>query len=141
MKKLFRKLFLVKEIVSKKGELHFQRWRIISCKWLAIYIHKIYKEDNDKHLHNHPWNYWNMILSGGYGEASMLYNQVVYHNMLPFSSSIRKHDRYHKISTIFKPTTTLFITSGRKYDWGYDVDGEFIDHDTYRKNKNLGLYD
>jgi hypothetical protein len=33
---------------------------------------------------------------------------------------------------------TLFFASKPKRLWGYDVDGRFIDHETYREMKNKG---
>lgn len=141
MKKMFRKFFLVKEIRSQEGILHFQRWRILSTKYFSIYIHRIFKEDSDYHLHSHPWNYFSFILSGGYEEASLYYNSVEYKNMLPMSFSFRKHGTFHKINTLFKTTTTLFVTGERKYSWGYFVDGEVVANEDYRKNKHAGLYD
>ncbi len=41
--------FLVKEIKSKAGELHFRRWRLLQLPFFAIYIHGIYKSDEDLH--------------------------------------------------------------------------------------------
>ena len=58
---LIRKLFLVKEIKSKAGEVYFRRWRIISTPLIKIYFHGIYKADEDAHLHNHPWNFISII--------------------------------------------------------------------------------
>jgi hypothetical protein len=68
IKKIIKKLFLAKEIISKEGVLHFRRWRIIECLLFNIYIHKIYVKDND--LHDHPWNYFSLILSGSYIEKT-----------------------------------------------------------------------
>lgn len=139
--KLFRKLFLVKEIISKTGVLHFQRWRILDLGIIAIYIHKIYEPDQDQHLHNHPWNYFNLILSGGYEVEELLHGcYQVFNTMEPMKFSFRKHNEYHKIKYLHSPTTTLFITGRRKYEWGYFVDGQFVNNEEYRKNKNNGLY-
>lgn len=68
MKDLFRKLFLIKEIKSKLGILHFQRWRIVQTPWFSIYIHRIFREDEDQHCHSHPWSFVSFILNGSYTE-------------------------------------------------------------------------
>lgn len=47
-------IFLIKEIKSKTGDLHFRRWRIIETPWFSIYVHGIYKADEEAHLHDHP---------------------------------------------------------------------------------------
>ena len=61
-------LFLVKEIKSKAGELHFRRWRFLETPWFGIYLHYIAKADEDKHPHDHPWSFVGIILWGGYEE-------------------------------------------------------------------------
>ena len=33
-----------------------------------VFIHKILKSDDDKDLHDHPWDFFHLILSGGYWE-------------------------------------------------------------------------
>ena len=38
------------------------------------------------------------------------------------------------------PVVTLFLTGRERRIWGYDVDGTWVDHITYRKNKRDGLY-
>lgn len=68
MNSLFKILFLAKEIKSKTGELHFRRYRLFWTPWFALYIHRIYKADEDPYPHSHPWNFISLILNGGYIE-------------------------------------------------------------------------
>lgn len=125
---------LIKEIKSKSGEIHFRRWRILSLPLFSIYIHGIYKADEDKHLHNHPWKIWTMILWGGYFEK--LY-RAGHRLRKPGHMSYAKLSNFHKISEMYKsPTYTLAIVGRRtNTDWGYMVDDKFVDHKTYRNNK------
>ena len=128
---------LIKEIKSKNGEVHFKRWRIISLPWFAIYIHGIHKADEDLYLHNHPWKIWTMILKGGYFEEL----HTGKHRLRTFGHmAYAKTSDFHKIAKMHKsPTYTLAIVGKRKNsDWGYMVDGRFIDHKTFRENKNKG---
>ena len=83
-----RNIFLNKEIISKEGVLHFRRWTIFSCYYFSIYIHQIFKADEDLHLHNHPWNYCSIILYGSYVERNVFYDTI----MKPLSVSIQKAD-------------------------------------------------
>ena len=52
--------------------------------------------------------------------------------------SKQKSSRFHKIWKLqSKVVYTLFFVSNRvEGDWGYLVDGKFVDHKTYRKLKN-----
>lgn len=140
MKNLINKLFLVKEIVSKEGELHFRRYRLLECSLFAIYIHAIYKHDEDGHLHSHPWNFWSLILKGGYEEIfkSKYNSDYINYTKKPFSLSFRFYDDYHKVIKLFSTTWTLVFCSPRNknYTWGYDVSGTHVNFDEYRRNKN-----
>lgn len=139
MLSLLKKLFLVKEIKSKEGVLHFQRYRIIECSLFAIYVHYIAKSDEDKFPHSHPWNFWSLILFGGYYEALVKkYSfKKEYFKKQFLSIGYRYYDDYHQINLI-KPTWTLVLCSPRNedYTWGYLTDEGHVNFDVYRKNKN-----
>jgi hypothetical protein len=135
VKKIFRKLFFVNEIKSNSGDLHFQRWRIIQTKYFSIFIHNIYIEDKDIHLHNHPWNFSVFILKGGYIEELEDGEDV----RKPFGFKSYKSEKYHKIKKLLAPTKSIAFVGKRYREWGYLVDGEQIDKDKYRKMKKEGL--
>lgn len=134
MKNILKKLFLVNEIKSKQGILHFQRWRIIQTKWFSIFIHKIFESDKDVHLHNHPWDFSVFILSGGYVE------ELEFKNEVRRSFTFKKYNSktFHKIKELLSTTTSLVFVGKRYREWGYLVDGKEIKKDVYRdlKNKN-----
>lgn len=125
---------LVKEIKSQEGVLHFQRWRMVETPFFNLYLHKIHKADEDRHLHNHPWNFFVLCIRGSYVEDV---SGKRYATVMPWSFRYRNRKAYHKILKIVKgPVTTLVFTFGKKRVWGYDVDGKFVDHETYRRQKH-----
>jgi hypothetical protein len=132
---------LIKEIKSKEGELHFRRYSIFSLPFFSIYIHKIYKADEDKHHHNHPWDIFTIVLKGSYEEKLLGEPHKIVHKLTtrtPGHFAWRPRNRYHKINQIFSTVTTLAFVFGNKTPWGYWV-GEknlHIDQVEYRKLKN-----
>lgn len=140
--KLIRFLFLVKEIVSKTGAVHFRRYRLIQTPWFALYIHHILKSDEDRDPHDHPWNFQSLILKGSYFESWKkfpLFN--VNRNQSYYPGDVVKHDAKdaHKITLLTKEVWTLVLVSGREREWGYRLkDGSWLDHQTYRQLKNNG---
>ncbi len=125
---------LIKEIKSKEGILHFRRWSIFQSKYFSIFIHGIYKEDNDLHLHNHPWNLFTFVLKGSYIEE--IETGI---NLRNFSNcAYRTRNKYHKIKTLLsKEVFTLALVFGKRNDnWGYLVDNKHIIHTDYRQKKN-----
>lgn len=138
---------VVKEIKSKTGELHFRRYSIFQCKYFNIYIHRIFKSDEDKHKHNHPWNFISVILWGGYIESVLhmakdtnlfiKYRRQYIRKFL--NIGYRNFKDYHQFK-LLKITTTLVITGPRtNTSWGYYVDGTHICSDEYRNLKNKGI--
>ena len=137
---------LVKEIRSKENVLHFKRWNILSTKWFSIYIHKIYKHDEDLHPHSHPWDFISIILFGGYTEKlyQFIYDFVRQSNYQEiersiFSFAIRKKSDFHKVVSLKKdkPVTTLVIAWNRTDgEWGYLTESGYKKHTEYRKEKN-----
>ena len=126
--------FLVKEIRTKEGVLQFRRWRLFSCPWFGIYIHKIYMCDTDKHPHNHPWKFTSIVLDGEYQETDK--NEML--------SDVRKFGSIYTLDTedfhrmyITEPSTVLIIAGRRKHDsWGYWTQRGLIDWQEYRKEHN-----
>jgi hypothetical protein len=136
----FNKIFLVKEIISKEGVVHFRRYRLFHTPWFRIYIHKILKSDEDIHLHSHPWHLLSFILRGSYSE---IYAQHPNWKSLKEKTLNAGNVNYHKPCDIHKLTLkskevwSFVIAYGKSKNWGYRLkDGTFIDHKKYRQLKN-----
>lgn len=136
-----RKFFLVKEIVSKFGQVHFRRFRLLQTPWFAIYIHQILRSDEDLDPHDHPWAFSSVILEGAYEEQSWYppHFQTMYYNKF-YSGDVIQHkaEDAHKITLISKEVWTLVFTSGRTRYWGYQTKFGWIGHEEYRLLKNEG---
>lgn len=126
---------LIKEIKSKDGILHFRRWALLQTNYFSIFIHGIYKEDNDLHLHNHPWNILTIILKGSYIEE--LENNILNKRTF-FNFGYRNRKKYHKIKELISKNvlSLAFVFGERNDNWGYLVDNKHVIHTEYRTNKN-----
>lgn len=137
--KIIRYLFLVKEIVSKQGVVHFRRYRLIQTPWFALYLHQICQSDKDVDMHSHPWNFQSLILKGAYKEACKYPPDFdyIYINAY-YPGDVIKHQARdaHKITLITKQVWTLVFTSGRHREWGYLTPNGWVSHAVYRKAKN-----
>jgi hypothetical protein len=135
--RVFRKLFLVKEIVSKAGVVHFRRWRIIQTPLFAVYFHNVIKSDADKDPHDHPWAFISFILSGSYYETRVQKDgsrQVCLR--CPGNLFSCRTNEFHRLKVV-EPTWTFVITGPRTHGlWGYLTEDGWVDHITYRKRKN-----
>lgn len=150
MRNLIRYLFLVKEIRSREGVLHFRRWRLLQTPWFGIYIHYIAESDKDKHPHSHPWDFINIILRGGYSEEVtklafvediMHFRIFVYQKTFSrirgfLSCGYNYHGDYHKITLGSVPTWSLVFVGPHKHEWGYLTETGSVTNQEYRKVNN-----
>src|SRR4051794_35856733 len=64
--------FLIKKNIydnHNPGDLYLTRYIIFRFGNIGMFIHKIWRPDNDRHLHDHPWERFDaFILKGGYTE-------------------------------------------------------------------------
>ncbi len=139
---LIRKLFLVKEIISQDGVVHFRRYRLISTPWFNLYIHQILKSDEDLHMHDHPWDFYSFILYGSYSEETSYYPyfRVIHTKTYP-TRTLVEHDARdaHQLTLKTPVVWTLVLTTGRAREWGYRIGPEeWIDFKTYRQLKRAG---
>lgn len=132
----------VKEIRSREGVLHFERYAFIETPFFALYHHTIHRADEDKHLHSHPWNACGLILSGSYEvKESLMPRAHKIATKKPGDFSFMSRHDFHKISKIVDgPVKTLFFTFGRHKPWHYMVNGKKIEASEYRKMKRAGAF-
>jgi hypothetical protein len=139
----------IKEIKSKSGELHFERWSIIDTSFFKVYLHHIAERDMDLHPHSHPWHFISIILRGGYIEewvkADGTKKKSIVHNFP--SLFFRKAQDFHKITWVTNPKAeyyrspvyTLVFAFGKRRPWGFKVGNMVVGNEEYRQLKHEGL--
>lgn len=109
-------------------EDYLTRYYLFRSPWLNVYLHRIHREDKDRHLHNHPWPWaFAYILRGGYQEQ----RASGYHIYKAGDKNDLTGDIYHRIVTVRPNTWTLFVCGPYERSWGFDVDGVHIDSEEY----------
>jgi hypothetical protein len=95
------------------------------------YLHKIVLSDEPV-FHDHPWDYFTIILKGGYWEHT------------PEGKFWRGpgHMRFSKAGSLHYleipqggSAWTLFFRFGKKKEWGFIKDGEWVHYQTYLKER------
>lgn len=117
-------------------ETYLWRLRIIQTPWFALYLHKINTPDGDRHPHDHPFNFWSLILKGGYNEHVIdpeFRTKVHRRGWFSFHKMPKTH--FHSITRLLSvPTWTLIFVGARTQDWGFLTDDGWVDHATYIEN-------
>ncbi len=106
--------------------------------WLpSVRIHHIMREDDDRHLHDHPWNARTIVLEGWYAEEKPNGN---WHRFRGYTGRLL-FGEYHRITCVPEVGVwTLFITWKQRGVWGFDVDGVKVPWREYlATEKNNGL--
>jgi hypothetical protein len=111
-------------------------------KWFpwSIRIHWIRLPDQDRHLHDHPWNARTIILHGAYTEQRLTGNPFFFEterfHRRPGDTARLRFGEYHRITYVPPDGVwTLFISGPYQGTWGFLVDGLKVQWRTY-----LGLY-
>lgn len=94
------------EIVSSplSDKPYIRRYMLWFTKRLCINI--IYGDT--EFVHSHPWNYFTLILWGGYDEKLIINGNEVTKRRYPGYFSFRKYSTYHRLCPIGSCAVTLF---------------------------------
>jgi hypothetical protein len=98
------------------GYLH--RWKLLGLKNFMIRVHEILTADGTPFLHNHPFHYVSIVLSGWYEEQLLVGEELVVKRHGAGSLILRSRNQYHRISSVGRNTKTLFLSYKVKGGWG-----------------------
>lgn len=100
-----------------------------------VMLHKIHRSDSDPELHDHPWNFFTIILNGGYWEWTPIYNSVGEYISDkktwkgPGSIIFHKSTDYHRLELPDNTTTTtLFFMGSQLREWGFLLKSNIWQH-------------
>lgn len=116
-------------IYGQDGSLYMERFQLFAFEHFSARLHHIVREDRDRHLHDHPWDFVSIVLQGGYVEARPYEasdplwigeQEVVCEvsRVAPCIAHRRALDR-HKITSVDPGTWTFFLTGPYKNKWGF----------------------
>jgi hypothetical protein len=106
-----------------------------------VVLHRIYRPDADRHLHNHPWRTARfLIVSGGYVEERLVGStqdgRIERRILGPGEVNELDAGTFHRIDTVWPNTWTFGLLGDRVQDWGFLVGGELKPHAAYFASKN-----
>lgn len=105
---------------------YLKRWWIVPRNEFGnVYLHEIHRSDDDRALHDHPWDNTSYIIKGGYVELT------------PNGSFDRNEgdvihrkatDRHGLILADNDPCVSLFFTGPKVREWGFWCENERFVH-------------
>jgi hypothetical protein len=116
------------------------RFTILHLGPLHIRLHTILTADGTPYLHNHPFHYVSIILSGGYIEQLLDGENIktVHHSR--FSYIVRKSTDFHRILSVKNKTKTLFFTLNTENHWKLKKHGDIEIPQSFKTPLKPGIY-
>lgn len=116
-------LFRHREIHKKEG-LYLRRFYLSPrTRWLPfqVFLHHILLDDDDRALHDHPWAFVSIILSGCYREfvSACAPRWVPYAKLRPAGSILFNKAEHTHRAEIVRPVWSLVIATRAKRIWGF----------------------
>lgn len=124
---------------TSEAQSYMMRW-----PWFpwSFRIHHIVREDNDRHMHDHPWNARTFILRGFYVEERLVEERLVRDGIpLRLTKTFFRHagcsaplrfGEYHTVKEVSSGGVwTLFVTSRYQGTWGFLVNGFKVPYREY----------
>lgn len=95
--------------------------------WLpSVRLHHIQRADDDRHLHDHPWNARTIVLTGWYIEERLDRAKRFHLRGQGYTGRLL-FGQYHRINEVSPGgVITLFFTWEYQGTWGFLVDGKKV---------------
>jgi hypothetical protein len=123
---------------SGTGAKHRERAKYWFLPFLpSVRIHHILRADNERHMHDHPWNARSIIARGSYQEERLEPNekgelQLARYFRTAGSSATLNFGEYHKIVEVSpNGVWTIFFTWRYRGKWGFLDNGVKVPWDIY----------
>lgn len=134
-------------VIGGRDRPYMLRWYVIPRNPLVnVYLHKFMRDDDDRALHDHPWNFLSIMLWGSYREHRDIETRGSDFTFFRSAEKVRgwlsiayrrATDR-HRV-TLRKslstgnpiPCWTLVITGPRVRDWGFWCPQGFVPWQTF----------
>ncbi len=96
-------------------------WFRLVARLPAIYLHVFLRDDDDRALHDHPWNNVSWVLLGSYIEHTIRAGGIHVRTLRPRGSvKFRFARTAHRVELINRaPCMSLFFTGWRWRHWGF----------------------
>jgi hypothetical protein len=100
---------------TDRTQVYLRRLRIVQTPWWSVYLHWINEPDSGRHPHDHPWNFYSLILSGGYTEDVYAWPGAVPRRRRHRQGSLHRmgiHDGHSIVSV--EPGLRTLVFTGRR---------------------------
>lgn len=128
---LFDKLFKKRVIVNCFKQPYLSRWYLIRTIPIAVFLHYFHRSDEDRELHDHPWNFITVPLWRGYLE----HTEKDCKRIRPGTICWRPAEWKHRVELIAqKPAVTIVVRFKERRIWGFWKGNKFTPWNIWWQN-------
>ena len=114
------------------GEVYMVRWHLVPKRKGCgnCYLNVQLSDDQDRYLHDHPWDNTSRILVGGYREYVDI-SDLEFHNYHDWEAGAvieRKAEMLHRLELLDDYSISLFVTEPQRRDWGFMTPEGWVSH-------------
>ena len=121
-------------IIGEPDNPYMRRWWVVPRNIGAnVYLHEILRSDDDRALHDHPWENTSMILKGRYVE------HTPEGAFLREAGWVGRRDATaaHRLEVVDgEPCISLFITGPKVRDWGFHCPNGWVHWEAFTAGVN-----
>lgn len=119
--------------IGAPGNVYMRRFILLLPFGLGtIRLHNIMRSDDDRHLHDHPFDFVSLLLTGGYFETlptpKVNGSRMRYR---PRFSIVRKRAEDLHSLTLTRPVWTLVFAGPKRRDWGFATERGWVPNHRY----------
>lgn len=135
--------FMKRRLIGQPGDIYLDRVYVVQTPWFGIMFHRIFRPDNQRDLHDHPWSFFSLVLRGWYEEDAAHrcpYPDCAFafcpqRRKVRWFNFKRAEDRHSIRWCSRSPVWTLVFTGRKRRTWGFWVDSgtRFVKWTEYEK--------
>jgi hypothetical protein len=105
-----------KVIVNCDRQAYLKRWYLFRSKSIGVFLHRFYRSDEDRALHDHPWAFITFIIWRGYIEHTPKGVSRKWPGMICYRPATWRH----RVELVYdKPAWTLVVRFKEHRMWGF----------------------
>lgn len=105
-------------VIGPSDNPYLKRWYLKRDRQQGnIYLHQVLRDDDDRALHDHPWDSQSVVLKGVLREVMADSSRVLYAG----DNASRAAEVAHRLEVVEGPVWTLFITGPWRREWGFHL--------------------
>lgn len=130
------------DILNAAGDPYMERWIARFANGGGIRLHHILRSDDDRALHDHPFDFTSLILSGSYVEhvpadpadpAGPTIEKVYRPGML----NRCRAEQLHRLELRDGPVWTLVRSAPKRREWGFYTPEGWVRWDDYEERAGV----